>query len=152
MRKLATALMAVALLILAGLTAALVSPASHIRVPALANLITICALMLAAMGGVEAGLALGHPGPGLPTAGLNSGRGPILALLFSVVPILGGFAVLWLPSTSAQLTAAIILFAIAFAIDVALHHMDLLPWWFLKLRVVATLLACATLGVALWLA
>jgi hypothetical protein len=68
------------------------------------------------------------------------------------VPILGGFAVLWLPTTALQLGAAIVLFAIALVIDVGLHRTDLLPWWFLKLRVVATLAACATLACALWLA
>jgi hypothetical protein len=148
MQRLMTALIVASLVLLVALTAALVSPASHIRIPALANLITISALMLAAMGGVEMGLAIGATAL---TPAVSQGRAG-LALLFSLVPILGGFAVLWLPTTALQLGAALALFAIAFAIDVGLHRADLLPWWFLKLRVVATLAACATLAFALWLA
>ena len=143
MRALAWVMALGTALVLAALAAFLFSPQSHIRVPALATLVTVIAVQLAFMGGIQSGAAL---------AAERSGTLRVWALLLGWIPALGGLAVLWLPSTSQQLAGALALFVIAFAIDAWLVRRALLPRWFLAVRIAFTVLACAATGLALALA
>jgi hypothetical protein len=130
-------------IVLLALAAFLFSPQSHIRVPALATLVTVIAVQLAFMGGIQSGCALAQE---------RIGRTAAWALLLGWLPALGGFAVLWLPVTKQQLAAALALFVVAFAIDAWLVRRALLPRWFLGARLAFTVLACAAAALALWLA
>jgi len=121
----------------------LLSPQSHIRVPALATLITLLAVQLAFIGGIESGCAL---------AAQRSGPAAPVALVLGWIPALGGLGVLWLPSTALQLWAALALIVVAFAIDAWLVRRALLPRWFLAARAAFTALSVAALALALWLA
>jgi len=127
----------------AGLALVLLSPQSHIRVPALATLVTLLAVQLAFMGGVESGCAL---------AAERAGRSAVAALVLGWIPALGGLGVLWLPGTTQQLAAALGLLVAAFAIDAWLVARGLLPRWFLAVRAAFTALSVAALVLALWLA
>ncbi|HEX4779120.1 MAG TPA: DUF3429 domain-containing protein [Usitatibacter sp.] len=130
-------------LIFAGLTAVLVSGESHIRVPAIAALVTFCSVVIAYLGGIEGGLALRE------TAGDERSRA--VTFFFSALPTLAAWGVLWLDSTQHQLEAAIAIFVIVWACDLWLARHGLVASWFLDMRTAATALACAILGVALWL-
>jgi hypothetical protein len=144
MRSLAWAMSlgtAVVMLALAGIM--FFATRSAIRVPAIAAFLTLVTVQLAFMGGIQAGLAL---------AGERLGRAAVCALLLAWVPPLGAFGIFWLRSTGQQLACALALFVVAFAIDAWLVRRALLPRWFLAVRGVFTLLACAATGVAIWLA
>ncbi|HZZ93868.1 MAG TPA: DUF3429 family protein [Usitatibacter sp.] len=116
---------------------------SAIRVPAIAAFLTLVTVQLAFMGGLQAGCAL---------AGERLGRPATLALLLGWIAPLGAFGIFWLRSTGQQLACALALFIVAFAIDAWLVRRALLPRWFLAVRGVFTLLACAATALALWLA
>ena len=121
----------------------LLSPESRIRVPALATLITLLAVQLAFMGGIQAGSALSSQ---------RAGRAADVALVLGWIPALGGLGVLWLPSTALQLEASLALILLAFAIDAWLVRRSLLPRWFLPMRVAFTALSVVALTLAIWLA
>ena len=121
----------------------LFSPQSHIRVPAVATLVTLLAVQLAFMGGIESGCAL---------AAERSGRAEPLAQLLGWIPAIGGFGVLWLPNTALQLRISLALIIVAFAIDAWLVRRALLPRWFMAVRAAFTALSAAALGLALYLA
>ena len=143
MRALAWTMALVTALAFTGLALVLFSQQSHIRVPALATLVTLLAVHLAFMGGIESGCAL---------AGEKTGRAAVVALVLGWIPALGGLGVLWLPSTAQQLEAALVLIVAAFAIDAWLVSRELLPRWFLSVRGAFTALSAAALALALWLA
>ena len=143
MRGVAWAMALATAAVMAALALFLFSPQSHIRVPALATLVTAIAVQLAFMGGIQSGCALAHD---------RAGGAGVGAMLLGWIPALGGFAVFWLPATAQQLACAIALFVAAFAIDAWLVRRALLPRWFLRVRLALTALACAATGLALWLA
>ena len=130
-------------LIFAGLTAVLVAGDSHVRVPAIAALVTFSSVVIAYLGGIEGGLALRE------TAGDERSRA--VTFFLSALPTLAAWGVLWLDSPQHQLAAAIAIFVLVWACDLWLARHGLVASWFLDMRTAATVLACGILGVALWL-
>ena len=129
--------------VLAGITAMLLSGQSHIRIPAIAALVTFAAIILSHLGGIEAGLALREE------AGTQKTR--TMALGFSVVPALAAWGVLWLPSPQYQVGAALALFVLVWGTDLWLAQQGLIPSWFVDMRTAVTVAVCVILGVALFL-
>ena len=115
---------------------------SHVRVPAIAALITYSAVVLSFLGGIEWGLALREEA--------GDERSRAVALGLSTVPSLAAWAVLWLPSTTQQLGTALGIFVFAWAADQYLTSRGLLPTWFVDLRTAITGAVAIILGVALW--
>ena len=134
-------------LIFAGLTAVLVAGDSHIRIPAIAALVTFCSIVLSYLGGIEGGLALGEPEEG----GDRNEKWRTISLCLSVLPTLAAWGVLWLDSPQKQLGAALAIFVAVWGVDLWLARHGLVASWFLDMRTAVTVLACGTLGVALWL-
>jgi hypothetical protein len=129
--------------ILAGITAMLVSGQSHIRIPAIAALVTFAAVILSYLGGMEAGMALREEGATQATR--------TIALGLSVVPALAAWGVLWLPSPQYQVGAALALFVAVWAADLWLARQGLIPSWFVDMRTAVTVAVCVILGFALYL-
>jgi hypothetical protein len=142
-RRIAWILTAVGILIFAGATATLTASESHIRVPAIAALVTFSAIVLAHLGGIEWGLALRDE------SGTEVTRG--IALGLASVPSLAAWGVLWLPSPHWQLGAALALFVAVWGADLWLSRHGLLPSWFVDLRTAVTAIVALILGAALWL-
>src|SRR5205809_6026187 len=92
----------VGILYFAGITAMLFSSASHVRVPAIAALVTFAAIVLAHLGGIEWGLALREE------SGTEMTRA--IALGLASVPSIAAWGLLWLPSPQWQIGAALALF------------------------------------------
>lgn len=130
-------------LIFAGLTALMVFGEPHLRVPAIAALVTFSAIVIAYLGGIEGGLALRE------TAADERSRA--VTFFLSALPTLAAWGVLWLDSPQHQVAAAIAIFVLVWACDLWLARHGLVASWFLDMRTAATALACAILGVALWL-
>jgi Protein of unknown function (DUF3429) len=130
-------------LVLAGITAMLLSEQSHIRVPAIAALVTLAAVIISYLGGIEWGLAL-REGAGTETT-------RAVALGLSVVPALAAWGILWAPSPQWQVGAAIALFVAVWAADLWLAHQGLIPSWFVDMRTAVTAAVCVILGVAYYL-
>lgn len=125
-------------------TAALyLSSASSVRVPAIAALVTYCAVILSFLGGIEWGLAIRDE------TGNDSTR--VAALGLSVVPSLAAWAVLWLPGPKWQVGTAIAIFAGVWAADQWMAGKGLLPAWFVDLRTAISALVALILAVA-WFA
>jgi hypothetical protein len=114
---------------------------SHVRVPAIAALVTYSAVVLSFLGGIEWGLALREEA--------GNERSRAVALGLSTVPSLAAWAVLWLPSTTQQLGTALGIFVFAWAADQYLTSRGLLPAWFVDLRTAITGVVTLILGVAL---
>ncbi len=142
-RRIAWLLSGAGAVIFAGITLALLSHDSHIRVPAIAALVTFAAIILSYLGGIECGLALREES--------GSERTRAIALGLSAVPALAGWGVLWLDSPRWQLGAATGLLAAVWAADLTLSRHGLIPSWFVDLRTAVTAVACAILGVAYYL-
>jgi len=140
-RALAWAMGAITAIAFAALAVAMLAPQSRIWVPALATLITLIAVQLAFMGGIQSGAALAREASGGPAA---------WALLLGWVPALGGLVVFWLRTTGAQLACAVVLFIVTFAIDAWLVRRAFLPRWFLPVRALSTLAALAATALGLW--
>jgi hypothetical protein len=132
----------VGILIFAGITAMLFTEASHVRVPAIAALVTFAAIVLAHLGGIEWGLALRDE------SGDETTRA--IALGLASVPSLAAWGVLWLPSPHWQLSAALALFIAVWGADLWLSRHGLLPSWFVDMRTAVTVIVALILGVALW--
>jgi hypothetical protein len=130
-------------LILAGITAMLLSSQSHVRIPAIAALVTFCAIILSHLGGIEGGLALREE------AGTDRTRAVALGL--SAVPALAAWGVLWLPSPQWQVGAALALFIAVWLADLWLARQGLIPSWFVDMRTAVTAAACVILAFALYL-
>jgi hypothetical protein len=130
-------------LIFAALTALMVFGEPHLRVPAIAALVTFSAIVIAYLGGIEGGLALRE------TAADERSRA--VTFFLSALPTLAAWGVLWLDSPQHQVAAAIAIFVLVWACDLWLARHGLVASWFLDMRTAATALACAILGVALWL-
>jgi len=133
----------VGILIFAGITAMLFTEESHVRVPAIAALVTFAAIVLAHLGGIEWGLALRDES--------GDERTRAIALGLASVPSLAAWGVLWLPSPHWQLGAALALFIAVWGADLWLSRHGLLPSWFVDLRTAVTAIVAAILGLALYL-
>ena len=116
---------------------------SHIRVPAIAALVTFAAIILSYLGGIEWGLALQE------SAGNERTRA--LGLGFSTLPALAAWGILWAPSPRWQVGAALGLFIAVWAADLALSRHGLVPAWFVDLRTAITAVVAVILGFALYL-
>ena len=129
--------------ILAGITAMLFSSQSHIRIPAIAALVTFAAIILSHLGGIEGGLALREEA--------GNDRTRAVALLVSAAPALAAWGILWLPSPQLQVGSALALFVAVWAADLWLARQGLIPSWFVDMRTAVTAAVCVILGVALYL-
>jgi hypothetical protein len=129
--------------ILAGITAMLLSNQSHIRVPAIAALVTFAAVILSYLGGIEWGLALQERG--------GTERTRAVGLGLSTIPALAAWGILWAPSPRWQVGAALALFVVVWAADLWLARQGLIPSWFVDMRTAVTAAVCVILGVALYL-
>ena len=131
------------LVIFAGLTAMLFAPDSHLRVPAIAAMVTFAAIVISYLGGIEGGLALREEGVDSSTRAI--------ALALSGLPSVAAWGVLWLGSPQQQIGAAIAVFIVVWAADLYHARHGLIPSWFVDLRTAVTAIVCAILGVALYL-
>jgi hypothetical protein len=117
------------------------SDSSSVRVPAIAALVTYCAVILSFLGGIEWGLAIREEG------GTETTR--VIALGLSAVPSLAAWAVLWLPSPTWQVGAALGIFVAVWVADQWMAGRGLLPTWFVDLRTAITALVAVILAIAL---
>ena len=129
--------------IFAGITIALFSAETRVRIPAIAALVTFSAIILSYLGGVEGGLALRDE--------LASEKTRAIALFLSIVPSLAAWGLLWLPSPQWQLGASLALFVAVWGADLWLARGGLIPSWFVDLRTAATAVVAVILVVALFL-
>jgi hypothetical protein len=129
--------------IFAGLTAVLFSGDSHMRVPAIAGIVTFGVVVLSYLGGIEGGLAL-HDEVGTEWT-------RAVSICLSTIPSLAAWGVLWLGSPQQQIGASIALFIAVWCADLWLARRGLIPSWFVDMRTAVTALVCAILGVAYWL-
>jgi uncharacterized protein DUF3429 len=129
--------------ILAGLTFALFSGETRIRIPAITALVTFAAVVLSYLGGIEGGIALGE--------GRSSEKTRAVALCLSAFPALAAWGILWLPSTQSQVGAALGLFIAVWGADLWLARQGLIPAWFVDLRTAVTAAVCVILALALYL-
>ena len=129
--------------ILAGITAMLFSSQTHIRIPAIAALVTFAAIILSHLGGIEGGLALREEA--------GNDRTRAVALLLSAAPALAAWGILWLPSPQLQVGSALALFVAVWGADLWLARQGLIPSWFVDMRTAVTAAVCVILGVALYL-
>ena len=118
------------------------SDASSVRVPAITALVTYSAVILSFLGGIEWGLAIRDD------SGNEATRA--IALGLSTVSSLAAWAVLWLPSATWQVGAALGLFVTVWAADQWMASRGLLPAWFVDLRTAISALVAATLALALF--
>ena len=142
-RRIAWFLAFVGIAIFGVLTALLFRDESHVRVPAIAALVTFAAIVLAHLGGIEWGLAIREES--------GNERTRAIALGLSGVPSLAAWGVLWLPSPKWQVGAALALFIAVWGADLWLSRHGLLPSWFVDLRTAVTAMVAILLGVAFYL-
>jgi hypothetical protein len=142
-RRLAWLLAITGTLIFAVMTAFLFTSESHIRIPAIAALVTFAAVVISYLGGIEFGLALREEGTNEPIRAL--------AMSMSALPSLASWGVFWLPSPRQQIGAAIGLFLLVWVADLYFARRGLIPSWFVDLRTAVTVIACVILGVAFYL-
>ena len=142
-RRLAWLLAITGTLIFAVMTAFLFTSETHIRIPAIAALVTFAAVVISYLGGIEFGLALREEGTNEPIRAL--------AMSMSALPSLASWGVFWLPSPRQQIGVAIGLFVLVWVADLYLARRGLIPSWFVDLRTAVTFIACAILGVAFYL-
>ena len=142
-RRLAWLLAITGTLIFAVMTAFLFTSENHIRIPAIAAMVTFAAVVISYLGGIEFGLALREEGSN------ESIRA--LAISISALPSLASWGVFWLGSPRQQIGTAIGLFLLVWVADLYLAKRGLIPTWFVDLRTAVTAIACAILGVAFYL-
>jgi hypothetical protein len=118
------------------------SDASSVRVPAITALVTYSAVILSFLGGIEWGLAIRDD------SGNETSRA--IALGLSTVSSLAAWAVLWLPTATWQVGAALGLFVAVWAADQWMASRGLLPAWFVDLRTAISALVSAILALALF--
>jgi Protein of unknown function (DUF3429). len=129
--------------IFAALTAVLVSGESHVRIPAIAGIVTFGVVVLSYLGGIEGGLALHDQ--------VGTEKTRAVSLCLSTFPALAAWGVLWLNSPQQQIGATIALFVAVWSADLWLARQGLIPSWFVDMRTAVTALVCVILGVAYWL-
>jgi hypothetical protein len=133
----------------AAMTLALLGTDNHVRIPAIAALVTYTAVILSFLGGIEWGLAVQDPLPG--PAPREKDRLRAMALFISAAPSLAAWGVFWLPSPHWQLGTSLALFVLVWAADLALSRQGLVPSWFVDLRTAITAVVAVILGIALCL-
>ena len=143
-RRVAWALAIAGAAVFAVLTVMLFSERTQVRIPAIAGLVTLAAVVLSFLGGIEAGLALDDREPG---ANQNARA---LAFLLGAVPALAAWGVLWLPTPHWQLSAALTLMVGVWATDLWLARQGLVASWFVDMRTAVTAVVGAILGVAIY--
>ncbi|MGZ5036024.1 MAG: DUF3429 domain-containing protein [Usitatibacter sp.] len=129
--------------IFAALTAVLLSGESHVRIPAIAGIVTFGVVVLSYLGGIEAGLALHDQ--------VATEKTRAVSLFLSTIPALAAWGVLWLGSPQQQIGASIALFIAVWCADLWLARQGLIASWFVDMRTAVTALVCVILGVAYWL-
>ena len=122
-------------------TVALFAGDSHIRIPAIAALVTVSAILLSYLGGIEGGLALREES--------GNERTRAVAIALSILPSLAAWGLLWLPSPQWQLGSSLALFVAVWANDLWLARQGLIPSWFVDLRTGVTALVSLLLVIAL---
>ena len=132
----------------AAMTIALLGTDNHVRIPAIAALVTYAAVVLSFLGGIEWGLAVHDPVPGLAS---EREKLRATALFISAAPSLAAWGVFWLPTPHWQLGASLALFVLVWAADLGLSRQGLVPSWFVDLRTAITAVVAIILGVALYL-
>jgi hypothetical protein len=142
-RRLAWLLAITGTLVFAVMTAFLLSKEGHIRIPAIAAMVTFAMVVISYLGGIEFGLALREEGSNEPIRAL--------AMSISAVPSLAGWGVFWLNSPQQQIGTSIALFVLVWIADLYLARRGLIPSWFVDLRTAVTAIACVILGVAFYL-
>lgn len=142
-RRIAWALAFAGALIFAAMTVVLFSGDAHIRVPAIAALVTFSAVVLSHLGGIEWGVALREE--------RGSERMRALMLALGALPALAAWAVIWLPSPHWQVASALGLFVVVWIADLALSRHGMLPSWFVDLRTAVTAIVALILGIAFFL-
>jgi hypothetical protein len=142
-RRLAWLLAITGTLIFAVMTAFLFSSENHVRIPAIAAMVTFAMVVISYLGGIEFGLALKEEGSNEPIRAL--------AMAISALPSLAAWGVFWLDSPQKQIGAVIALFVLVWFADLYLARRGLIPSWFVDLRTAVTVIACIILGVALYL-
>jgi Protein of unknown function (DUF3429) len=143
LRRIAWSFAGIGIAIFTGLTLALLSPASHVRIPAIAAMVTFAAVVISHLGGIEGGLALREHG--------GDERMRAISFTLGVFPTLLAWGVFWLPTPRWQLGASIAIFVAVWVADLWLARRGLIPAWFVDLRTAATATVCVILGFALWL-
>jgi uncharacterized protein DUF3429 len=124
-------------------TGAMLRGDSHIRIPAIAALVTLSAVVISSLGGIQLGLGV---------RGENSRDGVrALAIVAGGLTSLAAWAIPWLPSPQSQLGWALALFVIVWIADLWLARAGLVPGWFMRLRTAVSVVAGAMLGIALYL-
>ena len=144
LRRLAWLLALVGVVVFAALTVMFFSERTQVRIPAIAGLVTLAAVVLSFLGGIEAGLALAAPAP----AAQEGTRA--VAFLLGAVPALAAWGVLWLPSPHWQLSAALLLFIGVWVTDLWLARQGLVHSWFVDMRTAVTAVVGAILGIAIY--
>jgi len=130
-------------LVFAIMTAFLFTSEAHVRIPAIAALVTFTAVVISYLGGIQFGLALHEEG--------SNERTRALAISMSALPSLASWGVFWLSSPQQQIGTGIGLFILVWVCDLYLARRGLIPTWFADLRTAVTAIACAILGVAYYL-
>lgn len=130
-------------LVFAALTVMLFAGDSHVRIPAIAGIVTFGVVVLSYLGGIEGGLALHDQ--------IGTEKTRAVSLCLSTIPSLAAWGVLWLPSPQHQIGASIALFIAVWSADLWLAHQGLIPSWFVDMRTAVTFLVCVILGLAFWL-
>ena len=143
-RRLAWILALAGVAVFATLTVMFFSERTQVRIPAIAAMVTLAAVVLSFLGGIEAGLALREPES---TAGEGTRA---LAFLLGAVPALAAWGVLWLPSPHWQLSASLLLFVGVWATDLWLARQGLVASWFVDMRTAVTAVVGAILGIAIY--
>ncbi len=124
-------------------TGAMLRGDSHIRIPAIAALVTLSAVVISSLGGIEIGLG---------ARGENSRDGVrAFAIVVGGLVSLAAWAIPWLPSPQSQLGCALALFVIVWIADLWLARAGLVPGWFMRLRTAVSAVVAVTLGIALYL-
>jgi hypothetical protein len=142
-RRLAWLLAITGALVFAIMTAFLFSGESHVRIPAIAALVTFAAVVISYVGGIEFGLALREEG--------SNEAVRALAMSMSALPSLASWGVFWLGSPQQQIGAVIGIFVLVWFSDLYLARRGLIPSWFVDLRTAITAIAVVILGVAFYL-
>ena len=142
-RRLAWLLAITGTLVFGVMTAFLFTNESHVRIPAIAAMVTFSAVVISYLCGIEFGLALREEGS---NEGIRA-----LAMSMSALPSLASWGVFWLRSPQQQIGAVIGLFVLVWFSDLYLARRGLIPSWFVDLRTAVTVIGCAILGVALYL-
>jgi hypothetical protein len=129
--------------VFAAITAFIASKESHIRIPAIATLVTLSMVVAAYLGGVAGGLAFRDE----PA----STKSRAIAIVFGIAAMLGALWLFWMPSPQAQIGTAMALLAAILSMSRYFLAAGLMPRWLAEVHGVAIPLLGVILAVALLL-